>query len=603
MIEFDSRNPSYKQPFGAIPQNENLSFRIQVSGSRSIQQAVLIVLKDGNPEQKRIPAEIDSGDEREKSRDLISFRFQYTAEEIGLFFYFFEVLFEDGSKESTSIHQITVYDGFYTVPDWLKTGVMYQIFPDRFARSPDYTPPTQNKKYILRDDWGGIPNHEPDKNGIIQNNDFFGGNLKGIMEKLDYLKDLGVTVIYLNPIFEAYSNHRYDTANYKKIDPMLGTESDFIDLCREAKQRGIRVILDGVFNHTGSDSVYFNKTGRFSETGAFQSMNSPYFKWYRFSHYPDQYESWWGIDTLPSVNEMEASYRGYMLWEEDSVVNHWLKCGASGFRLDVADELPDEFLEDLRYVVKKTDPDAAVIGEVWEDASNKIAYGARRKYFQGSQLDTVMNYPLKEGILDFLLFSHDAGRLEELVNSLWENYPKPAFYTLMNLLGTHDTPRILTVLTENSGNETEARQKLFLALLMVSFFPGIPCIYYGDEIGMKGERDPMNRKCLRFDEKDSIINRYYRRVLQFRRKIENLGDFDFLPREAHNGFYSFYRRGKEERLVIAINAGINDEILNFQLQDGEILQDFIISGDVTFENRETFRIRENSGVVLSVANR
>jgi len=458
----------------------------------------------------------------------------------------------------------------------------------------------QNKNYVMRDDWGGIPAHQPDEQGITQNNDFFGGNLRGIIEKLGYLEDLGITVIYLNPIFEAYSNHRYDTANYMKIDPLLGTEEDFIELCQKAKGKGIRIILDGVFNHTGSDSVYFNKNGRFPGPGAYQSKDSPYYQWFHFIHFPDKYESWWGIDTLPSVNETDDSYRNYIIWDSDSVVKHWLKCGASGFRLDVADELPDEFLDDLRFAVKNADPDSAIIGEVWEDATNKIAYGIRRRYFLGNQLDTVMNYPLKNGILDFLIYYKDGMMLENLVNGLWENYPKAAFYSLMNLLGTHDTSRILTILSENSSDEGEARQKLFLALMIVSFLPGIPCIYYGDEIGMRGGRDPLNRTCFDFDQRDHLIYKFYKRLFAFRSRIDHLENYEFQPRSAYGSFYSFRRTGRDGRLIVAVNSGDHDEILDFELRDNEILNDFLISGDVSFESQEAFRIRGNSGIVVYI---
>ncbi len=214
----------------------------------------------------------------------------------------------------------------FECPLWLKEGLMYQIFPDRFARSRDYIPPAQNKEFTLRADWGGTPCQGPGESGFW-NDEFFGGNLRGIVEKLPYLAELGVTVIYLNPIFEAFSNHRYDTADYTKIDPLLGTEEDFVMLCREAKALGIRIILDGVFNHTGSDSIYFNKYGRFPGLGAYQSQDSPYYSWFDFSNWPDEYASWWGIDSLPGVIETTDSYMDFILRNEDSVVRRWLRLG------------------------------------------------------------------------------------------------------------------------------------------------------------------------------------------------------------------------------------------------------------------------------------
>lgn len=599
MIEFHSKDQFYKKPFGAVPQNTEIFFKIRIIYPVSVIRATLIITGDNGSEKSRIETagRTDNGNGYQWESTL---SFLYQAEEIGLFFYCFEVSYADGIKETSPMCQLTVYDETFTTPDWLKNGVMYQIFPDRFAKSEQYVPPLQNKKYVMRDDWGGEPNRLPDEEGVIRNNDFFGGNLKGIEEKLDYLADLGVTVIYLNPIFEAYSNHRYDTADYKKIDPLLGTEKDFIELSGKARKKGIRILLDGVFNHTGSDSIYFNKYGRFPGTGAYQSKESPYYKWYHFTNFPDQYESWWGIDTLPSVNEREASYRDYIIWNEDSVVKHWLRCGASGFRLDVADELPDEFLDDLRYAVKTTDPEAAVLGEVWEDASNKVSYGVRRRYFQGNQLDSVMNYPLKNGILDFLIESRDGRLLEERINQIWENYPKPAFDSLMNILGTHDTPRIFTVLSQYSKDEAEVRQKLFLALLITFFLPGIPCIYYGDEIGMQGGKDPLNRMCFDFEKRDHTIFKFYKRLLAFRSRINRLGDFTFSPGAAHGSFYSFYRLDRNRRIIVAANSGEHDEILDFGLQENEILKDFLISGDVSFETPGSFRIRGCSGAVVYI---
>lgn len=600
MIRFDSRNTYYKTPFGAVKQNEDLSLRIKIADGRTAASALLLIRSDetgtvvtaeGKPAKSGGP---DEGGARKEDDALYEFKIQIGG--IGLYFYHFEVVYQNGEKEQTHEFQLTVYDRDYQTPSWLKSGVMYQIFPDRFARSETYHAPKQDKNYVLREDWGGLPNDKPDERGIVQNNDFFGGNLRGIIEKLDYLEELGVTVIYFNPIFEAYSNHRYDTANYKKIDPLLGTEEDFRALCEKAKEKGIRIILDGVFNHTGSDSLYFNKKGRYPELGAFQSKDSSYYKWYRFTEFPDKYESWWGVDTLPCVNETEPSYLDYIIRSEDSVVKHWLRCGASGFRLDVADELPDGFLEALRSAVKEIKPDGAVIGEVWEDASNKVSYGLRRKYFLGHQLDSVMNYPLKDAVIDYLAGSRDGSRLEMTVNNLWENYPAPAFNALMNILGTHDTRRILTVLGESSESETHTRQRLFLALLIVSFMPGLPCVYYGDEIGMTGERDPFNRMCFDPDHGDPEILRFFRRLFAFRGKIDGLEDYLFQPRGAEGSFYSFSRLGQKGRLIVAANSGEGVYPLNLSLKEGEFLKDFFISGTVLYEGQEAFSVRENSGI-------
>ena len=606
MIQFDSKKSFYKTPFGAVENGTELRFRIKITDGRTASFVHLIIHSDNGDTIQTIEGIretiLDNGD--------TVYRFSTVIREAGLYFYFFEACCpvadveaegEVTSKnEQTHVFQLTVYSESYKTPEWLKSGLMYQIFPDRFAKSSSYHPPEQTKNLILRQDWGGEPNGSPDENGIIQNNDFFGGNLKGIMEQLDYLEDLGVTVIYLNPVFEAYSNHRYDTADYKKIDPLLGMEEDFIELCKKAKERGIRIVLDGVFNHTGSDSLYFNKKGRYPEIGAYQSVDSRYYPWYRFFEYPEKYDSWWGIDTLPQVNETNSSYLDYIIRSEDSVIKHWLRCGASGYRLDVADELPDEFLEALRTAVKAETTDGAVIGEVWEDASNKISYGQRRKYFLGSQLDSVMNYPLKNAIINFLVKDMDGCKLERVINNLCENYPKPAFSALMNILGTHDTPRILTVLSENSKDEGHTRQRLFLAMLITAFMPGIPCIYYGDEFGMRGGRDPENRRCYEPDRGDALIYKFYRRLFSFRKRIDGLNDYTLVPRSAEGSLYSFCRSGNGGRLIIAVNAGNQDYLLNLAMKAKEILKDYFISGNVLYERHGVFRIKENSGIVVYI---
>ncbi|HPY94971.1 MAG TPA: alpha-amylase family glycosyl hydrolase, partial [Clostridia bacterium] len=274
--------------------------------------------------------------------------------------------------------QITVYDPAFSPPDFLREGIMYQIFPDRFHRSR--LPVSERADRVLHKEWDEPPYITADeRSGDNWALDFFGGDLEGIRQKLPYLKDLGITVLYLNPIFQARTNHRYDTGDYLKIDPLLGSQEDFNRLCKEAEGMGIRVLLDGVFSHTGEDSLYFNRYGNYPSLGAYQSKDSPYYPWYNFRSFPDDYASWWGIPTLPELNKEDPSYRHFMLGE-NGVARHWLAQGASGWRLDVADELPMGFLRELRRAVRKQNQDAVLLGEVWEDASNKNAYGQMRSY-------------------------------------------------------------------------------------------------------------------------------------------------------------------------------------------------------------------------------
>ena len=345
-------------------------------------------------------------------------------------------------------YQITVFKP-RPVPAWYKRGIMYQIFVDRFH--PGRDPVTRSlagkplkKKGLMHLDWYDTPFYIRDEEGRIERWTFFGGNLEGIIAKLIISGSWG-SVSYSNPIFEAASSHKYDTGDYLKIDPMYGDEETFRRLTREAEARGIRVILDGVFSHTGADSIYFNKYGNYPGLGAFQSKDSPYYDWYIFREYPHDYESWWGVDALPNVQEMEPSYREFIYGGEDSVIKHWLKAGAKGWRLDVADELPDEFIKELAGTLKEADPEAILIGEVWEDVSNKISYGKRREYLWGEELDAVMNYPLRQIWLDFLLGRAGAHLTHRRIMSLYENYPRENYYAAMNLIGSHDRIRILTL--------------------------------------------------------------------------------------------------------------------------------------------------------------
>ena len=465
---------------------------------------------------------------------------------------------------------VTVYEKNFRTPDKFKGGVMYQIFCDRFAKSKKHTLPVK-KSAVLYENWeNGIPDYPEKPGDPLLNNCFFGGSLYGIIEKLDYLQSLGVNIIYLNPIFEAFSNHKYDTADYLNVDPMFGGNDALTELITELKKRGMFLILDGVFNHTGDDSIYFNKYGNYPGTGAYQSKDSVYHDWYTFRKFPDDYECWWGVKILPSIKKNSESFRNFICGE-NGVVAHYLSLGADGFRLDVADELSDRFLSDLRKISRKCCKDPLIIGEVWEDASDKIAYGSRRSYFQGKQLDSVMNYPLKNAIIDFML-SKDAEAFSERVISLYLHYPKQVSDVLMNILGTHDTERILTVLADaGTGNmsnaelavfrlDGEQRERAFALLKIAAFIlytlPGIPCVYYGDEVGMEGGRDPFNR--LPFPENKICTEslRFFRKLGVMRSEFFCFADGDFEILCSSESLF-FFRRGK---VYFAANAG-NDKLL------------------------------------------
>ena len=533
---FNSRSRKYRDPTGAVGHGTPVHFRITLPRDLSCSAARLVVEQEG-----RGTSVLDmfwcgmNGNNREW------WECHFTPEAPGLYFYYFEArtcrgiqrISRDGGGTAVfggnDRWQLTVYDKDFTTPSWLEGGVMYQIFPDRFYASgqPKGGIPTGR---TMHQAWGEQPAWAPNGQGRITNTDFFGGDLKGAEEKLPYLKELGVTCLYFTPVFESHSNHRYDTADYSKIDPLLGSEQDLTELCAAAKKLGIRVILDGVFSHTGSDSVYFNREGRYPTPGAYNSQQSPYYPWYTFRQWPNSYDCWWNFDTLPNVNETNGSYNEYINGPQ-GIVRKWLKAGASGWRLDVADELPDQFLDRLHDAVKAEDPDALILGEVWEDASNKSAYGVRRRYLLGQQLDTVMNYPFRDAIMGFLL-GEDPGRFAEIVETIVENYPPQCLNLLMNHIGTHDTERALTVLggepAGNRGREWQAAQsltppqretgvkRLKLASLIQYLLPGVPCLYYGDEAGMEGYRDPFNRGCYPWGREDQELLAWYRALGKLR---------------------------------------------------------------------------------------
>ena len=465
---FNSRSRKYRDPLGAVEEGTPVHFRITLPRELSCSAAHLVIQREGSQNQV-----LDlfwcgmNGNNQEW------WECHFIPQASGLYFYHFEIRTQRGSQRiskgfagdgifgGNNQWQLTVYQKGFQTPGWLEGGVMYQIFPDRFYKSGT---PKGEIPYgrTFHQNWEDQPNWAPNAQGKITNTDFFGGDLKGIEEKLPYLKELGVTCLYCNPIFESHSNHRYDTADYSKIDPLLGNEEDFRSLCQAAKKLGIQVMVDGVFSHTGSDSVYFNREGRYPTQGAYNSQQSPYYPWYSFRQWPNAYECWWNFDTLPNVKETNESYNQYINGEQ-GIVRKWLKAGASGWRLDVADELPDPFLDNLTAAVKAENPDALVLGEVWEDASNKTAYGVRRRYLLGKQLDTVMNYPFRDAILGFLL-GGDPRNFAETVESICENYPPQCLRLLMNHIGTHDTERALTVLggepAGNRGREWQAAQRL-----------------------------------------------------------------------------------------------------------------------------------------------
>jgi len=562
-ILYDSRKLCHKTPFGTLTPVQYCTMTVHVpSAVKTTMVSCIINREDGSHamnadlpyKETQGPYDIFQG----------TFRVEYP----GLYFYYFYIshqsggfrLFKQGDQtnmEAGDMWQLSCIPADFHTPDWAKGAIIYQVFPDRFNRAGEVDLTGKLEPYTLHKYWHEEIDWKPTPEGIVLNNDFYGGNFKGITEEMDYIASLGTTILYLNPISKSFSNHRYDTGDYKIPDPMLGTIGDFKEMCAAAHKRGIKVILDGVYSHTGSDSLYFNKKGSFPGSGAFQAENSPYRSWYTFYQWPNNYHSWWNFDTLPTINKMDPEFIKYIITDEDSVVAHWLGLGADGFRLDVADELPDEFLKLLYDRVKQIKPDALVLGEVWEDASNKRAYGRRRTYFTNAELDSVMNYPYRTAILNFMRGFDSGAKLKETVMSIAENYPPQVVACNMNLLGTHDTPRILTALVDDFDGTREEKAKRHLSrnqldvacerLLMASFLqymlPGCPSLYYGDEAGMEGYKDPFNRRPYPWGREDWDLISHYRRLGQLRKNCEalRLGDIQFFQAgDKHLGFSRSY---------------------------------------------------------------
>ena len=561
-----------KAPFGAIKINQGVRISVQVNEGYDLLNLKWVILKED-----KIVGEVDLIRESKKyyQGEFNGFN------ETGLYFYYFEVdinidgnyrkLFygkslNDGSTceysyENLNKYQITVHEDFQ-IPSWYKEGVMYNIFVDRFNNGNRNKKPSNPKKNsFIYANWSDEPMYIKDKNGDVIRWDFHGGNLKGIIDKLPYLSKIGVSIIYLSPIFESSSNHKYNTGDYKKIDPMFGDEEILKELIEKANKKGINIILDGVFSHTGADSKYFNKFGNYDEVGAYQSKDSKYSSWYTFNDFPDDYKCWWGVKDLPNVNELNKSYMDYIIYDEDSVINKWTDMGIKGWRLDVADELPTEFIKEIRKELKKNDAESVLVGEVWEDASNKITYNERRNYLVGNQLDSVMGYPFRDNIVSFLKGNITSKELNNKFMTIKENYPKESFKANLNLISSHDVARIKTEL-----NYDEAMVKLSVATQMT--FEGVPYIYYGDEAGLCGGTDPDNRKTYPWKNEDEDMIEFYKEAINTRKKYSVLtnGDTEFIDTNDDDVFGYIRFNDKCEKILILINRSLENKNISINTE-------------------------------------
>ncbi len=588
---FDSRNKLYKPHFGAIKAGETLLFRLLVHRDAHLHNAFLIIKPDCN---KKYEIELTP---KEWLEDYRFYEANVVLNE-GLFWYKFRYTSDYGefyvTKTETSLGivsndgawwQQTVYSKDFNALPKLEGGIIYQIFPDRFFASKEKKENIPQDRFLC-DDWEKQPEYRQNNGVCSLGNDYYGGDLKGITEKLPYLKDLGVSIIYLNPIFEAHSNHRYNTANYLKIDSLLGNEEDLRELCEKAKEYGIEILLDGVFSHTGDDSIYFDKYKRYGEGGAYFDYNSPYRAWYSFGNYDCGYSAWWGVPSLPEVKEENEAFLSFITGK-DGVVEKWMSTGILGFRLDVADELPDLFLERFRNSVKRQREDSYILGEVWEDASNKVSYGARRKFLLGNQLDSVMNYPFSEAILNYVCCGN-AEKLNETVLTILENYPKESVNLLMNHIGTHDTARAITsiarygqfigdrkwqseqVLSWDEYNFAVLRMKI--AIVLQFTLPGIPSVFYGDEAGMQGYGDPFCRACYPWGRENTDLLDYYKAIGKLRRshKVFARGEYETVFSSDNTLVFKRTLNTKQE-IIVGVNSGNSESTDIFVGEETNIL--------------------------------
>lgn len=568
---------------GAFFCRDTITFTAEVPCALGAAGVVLRIAPDGGTDIDRPFSFVKTGEGVDTYRLSLSLTALCAPTTHGLFYY--EILFlrgvdtlftdtrEDNVTFALGCHsrgrfRLLVSENDFTTPTWFHGKTMYHIFVDRFAPRGGERP----KDAVYHENWheeiaqfGAYPG------APVANTEFFGGTLWGIIDKLDYLVELGIGVIYLSPIFKSVSNHKYDTGDYETVEPQFGGREALDALIEAASARGIGIMLDGVFNHTGDNSRYFDRYGTYGGDGAYNSPTSPYHDWFYFKKYPDKYECWWDIPILPKLNLSNPAAHKYFVGE-GGIIDTYTKAGVLGWRLDVADELPNAFLDELRLRVKNaTDGRGVVLGEVWENAADKIAYGKRRRYFEGAQLDSVMNYPLRRGLISFVR-DGDAKALISVLRELWGSYPESVCHSLMNILSTHDTERILTTFggKADDGSFTNAelrvmrmsteeramavkRLKMAAALQFTVF--GVPSIFYGDEAGMEGYHDPFCRRPYPWGHEDKRLLAYYKKLGRMRRENPVLAEGDFaLIAEAPHAL-AFSRQNGAGHVIVAANNG------------------------------------------------
>ena len=662
-LTHDSRSDTYRTPFGAVPAGSEVILRLRAAAG-DLTEATVRVWDQVDELQALLPMELVATDPTrgEHGYEYWQITLHTTAKPTILWYRFVvrdgtaTAYLEDdppddggavaeasdggaGRVYDASIDaswQIDVYYPAFTTPDWARGAVAYQIFSDRFFDghpsndpAPDAAQGTDGAdvyRYgdvygnpVLAKGWDELPEGycRAYQAGTCAEGplgrDFYGGDLAGVTAKLDDLEALGVTVIYLNPIFAAPSNHRYDTSSYEFIDPDLGTLEDFETLVREADARGIRVLLDGVFNHVSSDSPWFDRARRYAETGACEAADSQYRPWFTFrapaANEPapcapseaggddTYYVGWFGFDTIPEVLEQAAVYE--LFTGEGGVVGRWIGAGTAGWRLDVMDNLSNKFMRLIREAAKAADPDALILGEKWDDASI---------FLLGDQADTTMNYRFRRAViglvngdtadLDGAIAGLTPSQFAARMSGVMEDYPAPAWETLLNLVDSHDTTRILWTLApgrddpatkESAEGLAAAKAKVRLVSAIQLTWPGMASIYYGTEVGLTGHDDPDDRRPYPWDAIDTQLRDWYRALGTLRGEHEALrtGDLEFLLADDDAGTLAFRRGTDAEAAITVLNLGDESRSITIdvagRIPNGTVLTDGISGVEATVE--------------------
>ena len=572
---FNSFDPYFKQPFGAVRAGQTVRLSLCIPEELGYVDPHLVLKKEGKFD---VPVYYRMNFDGQTPRQN-HFSVEVPLNDPGLYFYYFDlytdfrrivrgpdncgvISWQDGES-----WQITVYEQDFDTPESIKGKVFYQIFPDRFCEGVENKPmPFADR--IYQADKHAEPFWQPNEVGGHLNEDYFGGDLKGIQQKLPYLHEMGVDFIYLNPIFEAHSNHRYNTADYLNVDPLLGTNEDFEALCTAAKKIRHRHRAGWRVQPHRLRQPLLQPRGPLWRGRRVPGPQLPLPLLVRFRpQYKGGYRSWWGFETLPEVNEENPSYVEFITGP-GGVIDTWLRRGAAGFRLDVADELPDEFIEKVRAAVKRVSPEKFLLGEVWEDATTKFGFNKRRTYLLGKGLDSVMNYPFKNAVLDFVKGKPAEQAMTEIL-TICEHYPAPAMDTALNFLSTHDTERALTVIADEPANGRgrawqsgrcvtgdayeEGLLRLRMAYAIIYTLPGVPCLYYGDEIAMQGYRDPFNRAFFRWDAHEQRLRPVLAQLAQLRHTCEAFRTGQLRVLRAEDGILHYQRVGKVETAEIIVN--------------------------------------------------